>query len=375
MATNYAKASYTEVIDLQTTAGKTSVIGIHTPQGRAPYDKLKGFFTQFRKFRYKGISRLTIAPASSLPVDPLGLTSEIGSTTQMDPRDTLNPILFKGCHGTSMSLILDKVFNADEYVNGDGVNVVNGTLDVVTPSMRKFEEDNNIPGVGYYKLLTDVTWKKYGVQSVINIKRMYPLVWKVARNLPINPTAGMPGGDINLTNAGQIDFTSASAPSTVQAPDRTGHGGLDANRISVPRANLPSVGLPAISEYAQEFTNGCSRLGWLPTVIPTQGGVSRNTISGLPKLFMGMFIMPPAYNTEQFMRMVIRHEFEFKDFTTSLGPMDRPPSVYTPQGDVTSAVVPDGYYNFIDYGDAKIFEGTTLDVLDGEARKVSDGVA
>lgn len=372
MATNYAKASYTEVIDLQTTAGKTSVIGIHTPQGRAPYDKLKGFFTQFRKFRYKGISRLTIAPASSLPVDPLGLTSEIGSTSQMDPRDTLNPILFKGCHGTSMSVILDKIFDVNEYVNGDGANVTNSALDVVTPSMRKFEEDNAVPGVGYYKLLTDVTWKKYGVQSVINIKRMYPLVWKMARNLPINPTAGRPGGSIHTTNAGLI---TGIINNQATSPATTPTSGLSTSAISTTTGDLPSVGLPGFPEYAQEFTNGCSRLGWLPTVIPTQDTVSRNTISGLPKLFMGMFIMPPAYNTEQFMRMVIRHEFEFKDFTTSLGPMDRPPAVYTPQGDVTSAVVPDGYYNFIDYGDSKVFEGTTLDVLDGEARKVSDGVA
>lgn len=374
MATNYAKASYTEVIDLQTTAGKTSVIGIHTPQGRAPYDKLKGFFTQFRKFRYKGISRLTIAPASSLPVDPLGLTSEIGSTTQMDPRDTLNPILFKGCHGTSMSSILDKIFDANEYVNGDGVNVTGSNLDVVTPSMRKFEEDNVIPGVGYYKLLTDVTWRKYGVQSVINIKRMYPLVWRMARNLPINPSAGRPGGDSYVTNAGAL-VPGAGAQGGLTNPSTPGTAGVGNNQPAYKVADLPTVGLTGLREYAQEFTNGCSRLGWLPTVIPTQGQVSHNTISGLPKLFMGMFVMPPAYNTEQFMRMVIRHEFEFKEFTTSLGPMDRPPAVYTPQGDVTSAVVPDGYYNFIDYGDSKVFEGTTLDVLDGEARKVSDGVA
>lgn len=62
MATNYAKASYTEVIDLQTTNGKTSIIGIHTPVGVKPYRRLYGFFNQFRKYRYRGISSLVMVP-------------------------------------------------------------------------------------------------------------------------------------------------------------------------------------------------------------------------------------------------------------------------------------------------------------------------
>ena len=34
MATNFAKASYDEIYDFGTVAGKTTVIGIHTPSPR-----------------------------------------------------------------------------------------------------------------------------------------------------------------------------------------------------------------------------------------------------------------------------------------------------------------------------------------------------
>ena len=88
--TNYVKATYTEIIDLQTVNGKCSIIGIHTPTGNGPYSKLRGFFTQFRKFKYLGIDRMVMAPAANLPVDPLGLTGVQGTTDLMDPRDTLN---------------------------------------------------------------------------------------------------------------------------------------------------------------------------------------------------------------------------------------------------------------------------------------------
>ena len=67
MATQYAKAQYMEVVDADQ-EGKTTVIG--HPQGATPYLKLKGFFTQFRKYRYKGIKSLHVRPASGLPHRP-----------------------------------------------------------------------------------------------------------------------------------------------------------------------------------------------------------------------------------------------------------------------------------------------------------------
>lgn len=104
-------------------------------------------------------------------------------------------------------------------------------------------------------------------------------------------------------------------------------------------------------------------LGWLPTSIATdQSSASAARIATLPKLFMGVMILPPAYNVEQFFRMVITHSFSFKEFTSSLSLMD---SAFSVGASSTTANVP--YANWIDYGD-------TLDSIGAKSTVVSDGV-
>lgn len=385
MATNYAHASYTEVIDLQTTPDKTTIIGVHTPVGKAPYFKLKGFFTQFRKFRYKGISRIVTAPASALPVDPLGLTVQQGSVDAMSPRDTFNPILFKGCHGESMNAVINTLFGADEYVEADGYNRLDvDTDDLVSDrgatSSVRVADFSNIVEDHYYKWLTDTTWKKFGIQQPIRIKNLYPLVWKMARNHPLVPA--MNGAGVFVTNAGLLEPSGPNSSGlNVNSNPVTSSNARTSDVAFSPIGQVPNAGVPhstggtANRQYVQEFTNGCTRLGWLPTTTATQGE-SVLRITGLPKLMMAVFVLPPCYNVQQFQRMVIRHEFEFKDFTSSLGAMDynvTPPTALATSSEAT------GYYNSIDYVDsdgAKILkEGPTIDMLNGESQQVSDGVA
>lgn len=108
MATNYVTAKYQEIYDLGTQAGKTTILGIHTPYAGSVYNMLSGFFDQFRKYRYKGCS-VSMVPAAQLPADPSQVSFEAGSLT-VDPRDLLNPILFHGCHGEELNEILDAVY-------------------------------------------------------------------------------------------------------------------------------------------------------------------------------------------------------------------------------------------------------------------------
>lgn len=56
MSTNFAKARYQEIYDINTVSDSVSVIGIHTPVGNKPRQMLAGFFTQFRKYKYAGCS-------------------------------------------------------------------------------------------------------------------------------------------------------------------------------------------------------------------------------------------------------------------------------------------------------------------------------
>lgn len=363
MATNYAHASYTEVVDMQTVDGKLSVVGVHTPVGKAPYLKLKGFFRQFSKYKYKGISNMTIVPASGLPIDPLGLSVQTGSTEQMNPLDTFNPMLFKGCHGEHLHQVLDALMDDAEYVDADGDNTAVSTAlgtSEVSPSLRKIEYDLTTFENSYYRWLTDTSWRKFGIQSVAKIRNLHPLVWKMARNMPLNPSAS--DDSVYGTNAGLLRSINNESPVLDNAP-------------GVPTQPFPYTAMAPIGDapstrgtYAgsvQEFTNGCARLGWLPTTTHVQGD-NDIRISALPKLFMGVLVLPPSYSCEQFMRCVIRHEFEFKDFTASTGGMDN--AVVFPSDTFGDT----GYTNWIDYSTSK---GATLDVFNGSATLRSDGVS
>lgn len=383
MATNYAKASYTEIIDLQTVRNKCSIIGIHTPTGSAPYLKLRGFFTAFRKFRYKGVSSIRMVPAANLPVDPLGLTGIVGTTDLMDPRDNLNPILFHGAHGESLDMVIDRFFSSRNSTTDPSNNpgrVFNPTSGYVSSSADCLEDD--MSGIAiesrYYARLTDPTWRKFGIQSGVHLRRLVPLTWKLAQSIPM-----LPGWDSS--------YTGVQSSNATFSPSNT--AGVTANSTSftvggVPDAvDLSGESVSATRMIPQMFTNGVSRLGWLPTTTYGFASGQKPTpqITVLPKLFMGILVMPPAYNVEQFFRLAITHVFEFKEFTCSLGPMDEVshPTDFLESASVDTPGSKVSYFNWIDYTEdgAKrvissdpISEGTTLDVINGSSEVVSDGV-
>lgn len=106
MTTQYATASYQEIIDLHTETDKVSVIGIHTPVTQTPYDMLQPFFDAFQKYHYDGCN-LVMVPAARLPADPSQVSYGAGEPP-IDPRDLLNPILWHGCHGESLGSVLNQ---------------------------------------------------------------------------------------------------------------------------------------------------------------------------------------------------------------------------------------------------------------------------
>lgn len=369
MATNYAHATYTEVIDLQTTADKISIIGIHTPVGRKAYSRLKGFFRQFRKFKYNGIKSLVMVPAANLPVDPLGLTGVVGTTDLMDPRDTLNPILFHGCHGESLTRVLDTIYRGSVITQGgrqqtvlDGSNVAD--------SAEMFDVDISTDLFSYYSKLTDSSWRKFGIQSGVKLRNLHPLVHQVVQNMPTLP-AGV-STDLVAANTGLFEgaYTDSGGGVIARSAGDVSNNAAISN-VHVPIGELTKV--PTVDSngdysstlgraYKQQFTNKMSRLGWLPTSIPQTANDVNASIVTCPKLFMGVMVLPPAYNIEQFFRMVITHSFSFKEFTSSLSLMDVADNLTSQVMDA----VP--YSNWIDYG-------STLDSIGAKSEVVSDGVS
>lgn len=391
MATNYVKARYQEVYDFGTMSGRTTILGIHAPTGGRVQNLLGGFFNQFKKFRYKGCS-VTMIPAAQLPADPLQVSYEAGGLT-VDPRDLLNPILFHGCHGESLNIILNEYlsnFNSDP----------NNSVTEVRPPTNKTEE-------AYYAALSDPSFRKFGIQQGAKVS-LHPMVHPLAMTNPMAPNTGMTSYKQFISQQQGTKFLDVKGQKTgtfwdvdvepqndfetglLTGDDNLPVGGLANPFFSAPYyADDSQTPTPLSGEWGFSpvmFTNGLRPLGWLDTSqLPPSKGLGLNTKSGagsttmdfssstigatrLPKIFMGIFILPPSYTQEMYFRLIINHYFEFKDFTTCLNVA----AAMTPTGAYTETIPEPSTGGS---GKAKASEeATSLEVVDGSVNLTTDGV-
>lgn len=313
MVVNTIHATYQEVYDIKTNSGKVSVLGIHTPSGAVPSTMLSGFYEMYSKVKYEGCS-LQLVPAARLPIDALQITLEEGENS-IDPRDILNPLLFRGCHGESINDILDTMMVPYGLTwSGDSVDGHEFNLDAL----------ENM----YYQALTDDAFLKSPISSPFRKDSLYPLVYNVATNYQL---ALSNGSNINLPGV-------VGAPEGIPAHLRSPNAGLQYYENS----DTPTTG------NLQWFSSGMHRMDWLDTHNRVGNSVDDLTpTTRIPRIFMGILILPPAYKTIQYFRMILTHHFSFRDF--------RPRSL---QGDYSS--VP-GYYN-------------SMETINAEATQASAGV-
>lgn len=330
MATNFASAQYQEIIDLHTESDKVSVIGIHTPQGAKPRKMLEGFFKQFRKYKYNGCS-LVMVPAARLPADPLGVSYEAGEPGS-DPRDLLNPILFHGCHGDNLNAALNSIYKGS--FDFDSTSIGLDQNDSATVPAEAIDWESH-----YYRALSDRSFQKSNIMSPFRKKGLHPLVYNVASNHQILPTE-------KSFDVGKL----------VDDDDGTGYefdGSLHGRIVN------GKGGATIITP--QFMTNRLQSLGWLDTKQVINSEVSPNANPSdtvLPKIFMGLLLLPPCYKTEMYFRMVLTHSFSFKEFNTSLS---------------LSGAVDYNDWNQ-DLSSSKDERHASLDLINSDAEVVTDGV-
>lgn len=346
MTTQFATASYQEIIDLHTETDRVSVLGIHTPVTSTPYNMLSGFFDMFQKYHYDGCS-LTLVPAARLPADISQVSYDAGEIP-IDPRDLLNPILWHGAHGESLGAVLNQFYAGQ-----------NGTTDITRSRSDSIEMSNaSTSQVGnpaiyeslYYRALTDNTWAKAHPQRGFRKSGLRPLVYSVSTDHSIVPNSfgiaspmlprfnnsigdpdnntGLSSGQVASGALGQSPGTTASA--LVSEP---------VQGLQLTNSSTGNVATAPYGTDTQFFTSRLHGLGWLDTrtrLLPSQyastgftGDVTndsalmsshyanvedRQKINYLPRLFMGICLLPPAYKTEQYFRLVLNHRFSFKKF-------------------------------------------------------------
>lgn len=316
MTTKGASFSYEEVIDLHTESDRVTVIGIHTPTGDTPRRMAPGLFSQFKKYRYLGCSVMMV-PAATLPVDPLGVSYEAGEVPQIDPRDMLNPILFHGCHGNDLGNILNRIYSANA-VEGSDLSQILGSDSATFWSMFNSEEEGGIipsPGLSlleslYYRALTDRTWQKANIQRGFKKRGLHPRVYTLATNMQL---------------MGEALYTGRyNAPAPFYGEDASDPYLGDGFNVTDPASNPVRFFTPRTQRLGWLDTrtvvgyDSKQSLGFVPDIIADakiENVIKEGTVeTTLPRIYMGVILLPPAYKTEQYFRMIITHRFAFAGF-------------------------------------------------------------
>lgn len=334
-STNFVTATYQEIYDINTVSNDVSIIGIHTPVGAKPRQMLSGFFNQYRKYRYMGCSVLGTF-AQGLPLDILSISPDAGQGSA-DPRDILNPILSRGCHGDNLNAALNSIYKGSFQNEGSTLGKDDQGGSVVPAGSLTWEQM-------YYRMLQDPSFKKYRMGNGFYLKGLRPMVYNVATDHQIYPSNGAGNiGAMVLDDDGSPIGLNPDTRGVIQDGDGSG----------------------TTTIYPRLITNKLQSLGWLDTRQVFNAGVADGGFTQLPKIFMSCLILPKAYRVSNCMRVVISHKFAFKEFNTSLT-LEGASEYYN----WLSSIVPSSKSETP--SEAK--DNDTLEIIGGDAEIVSDGV-
>lgn len=292
MVTQKIHATYTETYDLNTAIGEMSILGIHTPQADSLKRMFKGFFAQYKKYRILGCN-FSMQCASQMSLDPLQLGFEGGVA---DPRDILNPILFKACTGESLNLLLNMAYNK-------GLNVSNAPAsDNRTGSLNQVITEDSNDLRAYYALLADDSFRREHPMKGLVVSGLKPMVHKVVTTQPFRWTGT--GGD---SIPGRPYLMGGQAPEYF--------GGISG-----------SGGVSTLTNSSVFVSNGITPMPALDTAVEQNVNFAKNSteenvslpanwfINNVPRVYMGVIVLPPSILVRLFYRLTMVWHIEFYDF-------------------------------------------------------------
>lgn len=295
--------SFTQTYDLNTEVGAPTLLGIHTPIGGDAWRFLGMWFRGYTKYKYLGCD-ITVVNAARLPVDPEQL-GKVEGENYVDMRDTLNPAQFIGCHGESLGEVINSMYG------GLASDIFRGTtLDKI--------ECNALLENFYYTALGDPKWRKSPIQKTLHIRGLHPLCYNLATTHQIMPSNGILAANYP-DNSDEV----ANIPSGTPVPGSVINTGSGIRQFAIPSTAVFDDNADDFTQkfVGSMFTNKLTRLGWLDTMqfvgCQTKSMVFESgKICELPKLFMGILMLPPAYLCRQYLRVIITHRFAFKGIRT-----------------------------------------------------------
>lgn len=264
--TNFVKMKFQSFVDIATQADNMQIISVNAG-GEDVIRRLSPFFQAYKYYKLGGVS-IKLIPASTLPVDPTGLSYAEDDFQTVDPRDQLTPGM---CRITNGEDILEDLTG----LSGD--------------DQRKL----------YNTMLLDPRWFKWMLQT--GVKRFgKPRYWQIGQLHQDK----WPGAVINY-------------------PAVSGSGGLvgtdSVNTSTIRNGNFITRGDSISSSDGIFQTGHRGVLGWMPTdslqTIVYESGKVKDvpTLASVPTVELFKLITPPMYKTNYYYRMFITETVYFKD--------------------------------------------------------------
>lgn len=264
------KFRFQSFVDVSTSASSMQVIQ-WSVGGKSVLDRCRHLFPAYKYFKLGKIS-IKMVPASTLPVDPQGLSYASDDPLTVDPRDQMNPGL---------------------------VRITNGE-DVYT-DVSKLSADQQMKV--YNAMMLDPRWSKFMLQSGFR-RTAVPLYWQIGQlHQDLYPGA--------TTNVPWLN----DSPNTVDIFNQYGHT-QKVNEI-VQNGELAKVVQVGSSPRGLFQTGHRGRLGFLPTDAFQEFFRSDKKVVGsrgfnnIPEVQVLTCVLPKAYKTLYFYRVYITEEVIF----------------------------------------------------------------
>ncbi len=260
-------------VDVSTSAQSMQVIQ-WSVGGADVINRCRHLFGAYKYFRLGKIT-VKMVPASTLPVDPQGLSYAADDPQTVDPRDQMNPGLVRITNGE------------DVYTD---VSKLNAAAQVQI----------------YNSMMLDPRWSKFMLQSGFR-RSAYPMYWQVGQLSQDK----YPGSTVNVP---YFKDDGSGVPSTAGA--------------TVAERSVYQQGVKASTEIGSSArglfqTGRRGRLGFLPTdyfqQIANATGAKKDTfgVNNIPQVSVITCVLPKAYKTVYYYRVFITEEVIFAGLRAS----------------------------------------------------------
>lgn len=261
------KVKFTQFFDVASDPQKFTTF---TVKAGGEYVKMR-CAPQFACYKYYKLGKVSIklVPASTLPVDPTGLSYETGDAT-VDPRDMFNPGLVRITNGEDVAEIGD---------------------------MNR-----------YYATLLDPRWYKFQLQQGFS-RSAVPLVYNI----------GEIHQDSSPFSGGLYDLVGSDGSAVTKTTFPQNDSNQMINRVNETSSGVTRFDSEILARYSPIQT-GRVKLGWMPTDCLMSYSFNPNNnvnlvgySSRVPEVDLITFVLPKAFKTKFFYRCFVESTVYFKE--------------------------------------------------------------